>query len=125
MDRQTAINLYIKERLYEESIFGDYSKDPNMNVASVILMIEVYLKKAKEAYVSKWEYDRPDWLLNASECKHGTCPVPSKTYEHLIKVFALAGASLEAFTDIDPNLWRDEGIKEKWGIYQKRGIINE
>jgi hypothetical protein len=114
MNRQTAIDLYKKEREYEESIFGDYSQDPNMNVASVLLMIEVYLEKAKKAYVAKWEYDRPEWLLNANECKKGTCPVPSKTYEHLIKVFALSGAALEAFTDIDPMLWRDEGIKEKW-----------
>lgn len=119
MDRPTTIELYKKERAYEESIFGDYSKDPNMNVASLLLMIEVYLKKAKDSYVSKWEYDRPDWLLNANECKQGTCPVPSKTYEHLIKVFALSGAALEAFTEIDPTLWRDDGIKEKWTTYKK------
>jgi len=123
MDRPTTIELYKKERAYEESIFGDYSKDPNMNVASLLLMIEVYLQKAKDSYVSKWEYDRPDWLLNAAECKNNkTCPVPSKSYEHLIKVFALSGAALEAFTDIDPNLWRDEGIKEKWNNYFPKGV---
>ena len=115
MNRETAIALYRKEREYEESIFGDYSRDPNMNVASVIHMIEIYLQKAKESYVSKWEYTRPDWLLNAKECPHGhACLVPSKTYEHLIKVFALSGAALEAFTEIDPTLWREDGIKEKW-----------
>lgn len=123
MDRQTVIDLYRREREYEESIFGDYSKDPNINVASLILMIEVYLKKAKEAYVSKWEYDRPDWLLNATECKSATCPIPAKTYEHLIKVFALSGAALESFTEIDPSLWREDGIKEKWRSYQTKDKV--
>ena len=37
-----------------------------------------------------------------------------KKNEHLIKVFALAGAALETFLFVDPESWRQEGPKEKW-----------
>lgn len=116
MNREKVIELYKKEREYEESIFGDYGLDPNLNVASLILIIEESLKKAKKSYVSKWQYSIPDWLILAKESGSIDKPntVPVKTYEELIKIFALAGAALEAFTEINPSLWRDNGIKEKW-----------
>lgn len=115
--RETILELYKKEREYEESIFGSYSTDSNMNVASLILMIKTYLEKAEKAYVSKWIHEMPDWLLYTKEQGDNNlapyaCPV--ETYEELIKVFALAGAALESFTKINPEHWREDGIKEKW-----------
>lgn len=114
--RETILELYKKEREYEESIFGRYNSDPNMNVASLILMIKTYLEKAEKAYVSKWKHEIPDWLLHTKEQGDGIAPyaVPVETYEELIKVFALAGAALESFTEINPDHWRENGIKDKW-----------
>jgi len=118
MDRETILELYKKERQYEETIFGDYSIDPALNVASLLLIIETYLEKAKKAYVSKWSHELPDWLLSAKENDHGqkVSTIPVGAYEELIKVHALSGAALEAFTDIDPKHWREDGIKDKWNI---------
>jgi hypothetical protein len=119
MSREKLIKLLEKELGYQVSIFGDYRNDPNLNVASLILMIKVYLEKAEKAYVSKWKHEMPDWLLRAKEqgdtvMSPGSAPV--KTYEELIKVFALTGAAIEAFANIDPEHWREDGIKDKWNI---------
>jgi hypothetical protein len=118
MDRETIWELYKKEREYEETIFGDYSIDPALNVASLLLIIETYLDKAKQAYVSNWVHELPDWLISAKENDHGkkVSTVPVGAYEELIKVHALSGAALEAFADINPNHWREDGIKDKWNI---------
>jgi len=118
MNRETIIELYKKERQYEEIIFGDYSIDPALNVSSLLLIIETYLEKAKKAYVSNWSHELPDWLISAKENDYGNkvSTVPVGSYEELIKVHALSGAALEAFTDIDPNHWREDGIKDKWNI---------
>jgi len=117
MNRQKLFELLQKELDYQVSIFGNYSEDPTLNVASLILMMEVYLEKAKKAYVSKWKHEMPDWLIEVKE--NGTdnltpSPAPVETYEELIKVFALAGATLEAFAKIEPSHWREDGIKNKW-----------
>jgi len=116
MKRKNLIELLEKELTYQVSIFGDYKNDPNLNVASLILMIRTYLDKAEKAYVSKWVHDSPDWLISAKEQGGSleTKPMPVKTYEELIKVFALTGAALEAFTNINPEHWREDGIKDKW-----------
>jgi len=116
-NRETIIELYKKERIYEESIFGDYKDDPNMNIASLIIIIEQYLEKAKKAYISKWSSELPSWLIYAKEqgdVNLNPWPAPVETYEELIKVFALTGAALEAFTLIKPENWRENGIKQKW-----------
>ena len=112
MNKQNLVNLLLKELDYQETIFGDYSKDENLNVASLILIIEEYLEKSKKAYVSKWKHERPEWLVKSKEGING--PAPVATYEYLIKTFALAGAALKAFTEIDSDLWREDGIKQKW-----------
>jgi len=113
MNREEIIMLYDKEREYEEQIFGDYKKNKCLNLASFLAFIEHYLERSKNEYVNKWEEDSPDWLINCSEFDHQDA-APVKTYENLIKVFALTGAALEAFTEIDPLRWREEGIKNKW-----------
>ena len=80
-------------------------------------MIRTYLDKAEKAYVSKWKHEMPDWLIEARErgnVNFSSSPAPVKTYEELIKVFALSGAALKAFTNINPEHWRDDGIKDKW-----------
>ncbi len=111
MNPVKVCELYIKERQYQQKIFGDYSKNPNFNVATFLQFIENYLDKAKKAYVSKWTRDRPSWLSN---CKEFPATAPIETYEELIKVFALTGAALEALTEINTDQWREGGIKEKW-----------
>ncbi len=119
MNRKKLIDLLEKELSYQKSIFGDYKNDPNLNVASLILMIRTYLDKAEKSYVSKWKHEMPDWLLRSKEqgdTNLSPLPTPVKTYEELIKVFALTGAALEAFTNIDPEHWREDGIKDKWNI---------
>lgn len=118
MSRHKLIKLLEKELDYQQLIFGDYKDDPNLNVASLILMIRTYLDKAEKAYVSKWKHEMPDWLIHVKEQGHVnlaiSSPCPVKTYEELIKVFALSGAALRAFTNIDPEHWREDGIKDKW-----------
>lgn len=118
MSRNKLIKLLNKEMGYQKTIFGDYKDDPNLNVASLILLIRTYLDKAEKAYGSKWKYELPDWLLRAKEQGDDDIllskQAPVKTYEELIKVFALSGAALEAFTNIDPDHWREDGVKDKW-----------
>ena len=108
-------NLYQKERDYERSIFGEYNENPSLSFPSFILIIEQYIKKAKEAYVGKWEKDLPPWLKTCVEHQNGGF-APVKAYEELIKVMALSGAALETYAVIDPNKWREnaESDAEKW-----------
>ena len=76
--------------------------------------IEEYLSKAKKGYAGKWHEDPPLWLFNSDEMKEGSAPV--EAYEQLVKVFALAGAALETFADINPEEWRKDLEEEstKW-----------
>jgi len=122
MSREVLISILNKELDYQRTIFGDYKDDPNMNVASLIIIIEEYLEKAKKSFISKWEQELPDWLNYCKEqgdTNLSPWPAPVKTYEELIKVFALAGATLEAFTQLNPEHWRENGIKEKWNKEDK------
>jgi len=117
MDLEEKVNkmldLYVKERAYQLTIFGDFGKSPSLNLASFITFVEIYLEKAKKAYADKWTSTLPPWLISCKEeNEQGTAPVLA--YEYLIKVFALAGAALETFVEVDSNRWREEGIKEKW-----------
>jgi len=108
-----VIRLYMKERKYQRSIFGEYANNPKFNIATFILFVEQYIKKAKEKYVNVWTDELPPWLEGCKESENNST-APVEAYEALIKVFALAGAALEAFADIDVEKWRAEGIKEKW-----------
>lgn len=113
MNQDKIFELYIKEREYQKEIFGDFKDNPTLNLASFLILVDKYLKKATNSYLDKWHSNLPDWLLSCKECEQqNTAPVTS--YEDLIKVFALAGAALETFTEIDSSRWREEGIKEKW-----------
>jgi len=118
MTKEDLFKLYIKEREYEKEIFGEYKDNPSLNVCSFLIFLDNYLDKAKKYYVSKWEkdsYQIPQWLISTKELiSQGSCPV--NTYEELIKIFVLAGAALEAYTNINVDEWREEGIKEKWRI---------
>lgn len=117
MSRNKLFELLEKELNYQKSIFGDYKNDPNLNVASLILLIRTYLDKAEKAYGSKWKHEMPDWLIRVKEQgddELSSKPSPVETYEDLIKVFALSGAALLSFTNIDPDHWREDGIKNKW-----------
>ena len=110
---ETIIDLYRKEREYQKQIFGDYSKSSSLNLASFLTFIEEYIQKAKKNYVGKWSKDLPPWLISCKEhYNQGSAPVD--TYAELIKVFALTGAAIEVFANIDVNEWRKEGIKSKW-----------
>jgi hypothetical protein len=115
MKSEQVIALYEKEREYETCVFGDYSKVDSLNLASFIIFLDIYLKKVKAAYVGKWESELPPWLVICREYEQdGTAP--AKAYEEIIKIMALAGATLEAFTEIDVSKWREdlEAEMKKW-----------
>lgn len=110
-----VFDLYETERDYEESVFGDYAHVKSLNVASFIVFLDIYLKKVKAAYTGKWESELPPWLVACREYEQdGTAPV--KAYEEIIKIMALAGAALEAYTQIDVSKWREnmEADSLKW-----------
>lgn len=108
-------DLYKKEREYERSIFGEYANDPSLSFPSFLLFLEEYVKKAKEAYVGKWDKDLPPWLKTCIEHQNGGY-APVKAYEEVIKVLALAGAALETYSVIDPSKWRENAACDasKW-----------
>ena len=114
MDIVQLFELYKKEREYQRSCFGEYRELSSLNLASFILFIEEYLKRAKKCYSGKWETTSPEWFFNSSEMCEGSAPIDS--YEELIKVFVLAGAALETFLDINLNEWRKDAQEKtlKW-----------
>jgi len=107
--------IYFKERDYENEVFGDYTDDKSLSFPSFLLFLKTYIDKAMEAYTGKWERELPPWLLSCKEFEnHGVAP--TKAYEEVIKIMALAGAALETYTTIDAEKWRenpDEDSK-KW-----------
>ena len=113
MTKDELFELYVKEREYEEKIFGTYAFNPALNLASFIVFLDNYLKRLKEGYCGLWSPDPPEWLQESYEGnKQGSVPV--KAYEELIKLFTLAGAALESYSVVDVKKWREEGVKEKW-----------
>ena len=113
MDQERLFELYNLEREYQKKVFGDYRNNDSLNLASFIVFLETYLKRAKESYVESWSSELPPWLMECTEFDdQGTAPV--KSYEFIIKIMVLAGAILETYTDIKPEEWRKDGIKDKW-----------
>lgn len=116
MDQKNELvkRLYDIEREYQKCCFGDYKDIDTLNLASFLEFIETYLKRAKEAYSGPWSRDTPDWMVTCNEMKSGNAPI--KTYEELIKVFALAGAVLETYTTLKPENWRKnpDSYGTKW-----------
>lgn len=114
MTPREVIELYLKERGYENAAFGDYRDAEHLNIASFLTFIEQYVNKAQKEYTGAWK-EKPPWLIASKECGgHSQKKCPVGTYEALIKIFALAGAALETFTYIDSEQWRQDGVKEKW-----------
>jgi len=110
-----VIDLYIKERKYERSVFGDYRNTKSLSFPSFLVFLKQYVDKAYEAYADVWTNDLPPWLLNCEEFENnGIAPV--KAYEEVIKIMALAGAALESYTEIDAEMWRTnpEEDSKKW-----------
>jgi len=113
MDANDLFKLYLKERQYQEEAFGPYENNPALNLSSFLAFIEETLRKAKKGYVGAWSKDLPLWLKECAESSsQGTAP--AATYGYLIKVFVLAGAALESYSEIDIENWRSQGIKDKW-----------
>jgi len=97
--------LYIKERNYQEEVFGVYENDKSLNLASFLEFLRTYIDRATKSYTEEWTAQLPDWLLNSKEAeKRRTAPVA--TYDALIKVMTLAGAALETYAEIDVSKWR-------------------
>ncbi len=113
MNLETLFYLYIKEREYQNKIFGDPGKNPVLTPNSFITFLDVYLNKAKIGMCEGWTDNLPNWFIS---CREGYIQdkVPIEMYEYLIKVFTLAGAALESFLDVDPEYWRKDGINPKW-----------
>ena len=113
MSPSKVMELYMKERMYEQGIFGDYADNPKFNIATFMVFIEKYLNEAKEKYAGAWTAKYPEWLKYAKEGEDGAT-APVETYAALIKLFAMVGAALEAYTEIDISKWRSEGKNPKW-----------
>jgi hypothetical protein len=123
MTRDEVLDLYVKERQYEEKVFGRYSEIKSLNVASFLQFLKRYINEADQAYSDAWSQNLPEWLETCNEfALNNSAPV--KVYEALIKIMALSGAALETYCIIDPDLWRaDEKIKQKW--IKERSISND
>jgi len=113
MDLKELFELYKRERDYQTTVFGDYKNNTSLNLASFLAFLQSYIEKAIRLYTSDWTEEIPSWLVSCREYEiQGTAP--SKTYEELVKIFTLAGAALEVYTDMDIDEWRKEGPKQKW-----------
>lgn len=116
MNTEETVQLYFKERNYEKMVFGDYDKLRSLNLASFLVIIQHYLDKAKAAYAGKWTKDMPPWLVSCREAGQDDGTAPVAAYEELIKIFALAGSALEAYTLINSDKWRVNAAEDmkKW-----------
>ena len=107
--------LYAKERNYQRCVFGDYDKVDALSLPSFLIFLKEYCDKALTAYAGKWETTLPGWLVTCKEFEqNGSAPV--KAYEEIVKIMALAGATLETYASIDPDKWRQdlEADISKW-----------
>lgn len=112
-NQKEVVQLFLKERAYETAAFGDYRRQKNLNLASFLTFLEEYIKKARAKYCGPWQNEKPPWLKDCIEFENGRF-APIGAYEELIKIMALSGAALETYTEIDPDQWRQEGVKPKW-----------
>lgn len=114
------MELYYKERSYQKEIFGSYDSKQVLNISSFLTFIDNYVDKAKDNYCKPWiniedlsKISEYNWFKNSIEMQQqGAAPI--SVYEELIKIFVLAGAALESYSDIDVEEWRNNGIKGKW-----------
>ncbi len=98
--------IYSKERKYQKMIYGEYENNPSLNLASFLVFLKDYIDRAISSYTQKWDHELPEWLLECREhARQGTAPV--EAYEELIKIHALSGAALEAFSLINVDKWRE------------------
>jgi hypothetical protein len=97
-------------------VFGEYGQLNSLNLASFLLIIQHYLDKANSAYSGKWTKEMPPWLVSCREAGQDDGTAPVAAYEELIKIFALAGSALEAYTNINTNQWRNNAAEDmkKW-----------
>jgi hypothetical protein len=101
------IELYKKERQYQKSLHGEYTDAIQLSFPSFVIFLRRYLDKIEEAYTEGWVEEKPSWLASSEEFnKSGSAPI--KSYMELIKLFTLAGAALETYTEIDVKQWRCE-----------------
>ena len=123
MTRNEIIELFLKERDYEKSVFGEYRNLSELSFPSFLIFLKQYIDKAIQAYTEKWDSELPPWLVGCIEMEDskgnpfgpaGTAPV--KAYEEVIKIMALAGAALETYTEIDASKWRENPKEDalKW-----------
>lgn len=130
MSPEEVMKLYEIEREYETSVFGDYANVKSLSFPSFLILLDEYVQKAKKAYAGKWEGELPDWLVSCQEFdQDGAAPV--EAYEQVIKIMALAGASLETYTTVRLAEWRKhpEEDKKKWSddglILSEKGELNQ
>ena len=115
-----VIQIYLKEREYERSVFGDYQNLPELSFPSFLIFLREYVDKAISAYTGKWDKELPPWLEGCIEMKQqegrSEKSAPVKAYEEVIKIMALAGAALETYTNLDASKWREnpEVDARKW-----------
>lgn len=115
MSPEEVMKLYEIERDYETSVFGDYQNVKSLSFPSFLILLDQYIQKAKKAYSGKWTGELPPWLISCQEFdQDGAAPV--EAYEQVIKIMALAGASLETYSTIRLSEWRKnaEEDKKKW-----------
>jgi len=117
---EEVFELYKKEREYEKKIFGLYKDNPIITPALISILIGNYCQKLMSGFSEPWSEELPEWMNNCYEMeKQGS--VPLNVYEVLIKIFALSGAILEEFTEIDYEKWRNGTIKNKWKKNEEDG----
>lgn len=121
MKLSDLFDLYCKERDYQRSIFGSYSSKKVLNISSFISFLEHYVKECNDNYCEPWvDLNDPilqdnmlKWFKSSIEMEmQGAAPI--LVYETLIKIFALSGAALETYLEMDVDKWRNDGIKHKW-----------
>lgn len=113
MNSDTLMKLYHKEREYQKKVFGDCKKNPILSSSSFLIFLDTYLNKAKLKMCEDWTTEKPDWLIHCREHDFQEL-APVEMYEYLIKIFALTGACLETYIEVDPEFWRSEGVNPKW-----------
>lgn len=109
--KEEIIELYKKERDYENILFGDYKNLTELSFPSFIIFLRRYINKIEIAYTEDWSSEKPPWFKSSKEFD-GSGSAPISAYKELIKLFALAGAALETYTEIEVEKWRQDEVFE-------------